>query len=545
MPKRYLVTSALPYANGTIHLGHIAGAYLPADVYCRWRRLMGDDVLFICGNDDYGVPITIAAEQEGLSPQQLTDRYYEINSKAFEGLGITFDIFSRTSTPEHIVTAQEFFTRLHDSGCISVQDGRQFYCESCARFLPDRYVEGICPECGAEGARGDQCEACGKWYETLTLKEPYCRSCKKPPVVKDTRHWYLALDKFQDRLRDWLDGCRGWREKVINFAKGWLEEGLRPRAITRDIDWGVPVPLEEAEGKVLYVWFDAPIGYVTFTRQYFRDRGNPEGWRDYWQSGECELIHFIGKDNIVFHALVFPATLMGQEDYILPTNVPANEFLTFGGEKGSKSKGNAVTVPEYLEKFPPDLIRYYLTINAPETKDANFSWEDFAARNNDELADVFGNLYHRIQTFAHRYFEGRVPADTPADSPVLNRIAQAKREVEEKMAAFEIKEAAKSVLALARWGNKFFDDEKPWVSRKEDIGRCAAAIAACLELCAALAVLTSPVMPFSAGRLREMLALPGAVDKSAWEKLGSPFFSKGHNLNNPVILFRKIEEVPQ
>ncbi len=543
MTKRYLVTSALPYANGVVHLGHIAGAYLPADFYTRWRRLRGDNVLFVCGNDDHGVPITIAAEKEGITPQELTDRYYKTNSQAFRDLGIEFDIFSRTSAPEHVSVAQEFFTKLHQTGEIFAQDGEQFYCEKCMRYLPDRYVEGICPACGAEGARGDQCEACGKWYEALTLKQPYCRDCKQTPIVKATRHWYLALDKYEDRLRDWLNTRENWRDKVLNFAKGWVNEGLRPRAITRDIDWGVPVPLDEAKGKVLYVWFDAPIGYVTFTQQYFAALGDPDGWKDWWQDDETDLIHFIGKDNIVFHALVFPATLMGQGGYVLPTNVPANEFLTFGGEKGSKSRGNAITVPEYLEKYPADMIRYYLTINAPETKDANFSWDDFAARNNDELADVFGNLYHRIQTFAHKYFDGEMPADVPKDSPLLQQVRSTKEKFDTLTGAFEIRDAMREVLTLARWGNKFFDEEKPWASRKEDINRCGAAIAACLELCAALAVLTWPCMPNAAQKLWAMLALDGDIDKDGWKRLGEPMLAKGHKLNKPEILFRKIETV--
>ncbi len=546
MAKRYLVTSALPYANGVVHLGHIAGAYLPADVYARWRRLRGDDVIYVCGNDDHGVPTTIAAEKEGLTPRELTDKYYDKNVEAFRGLDFSFDIFSRTSVPEHAKNSQQFFLNLHKAGYIVEKEGDQFYCEQCKRYLPDRYVLGTCPSCGTGGARGDQCENCGKWYETLALKDPYCRDCKTPPIVRKTRHWYFELEKFQEPLKKWLAGRKGWRDNVVNFAKGWLGEGLHSRAITRDIAWGVPVPLEEAKGKVLYVWFDAPIGYLTFTQQYFREKGEPEKWRDYWQSDDCDLIHFIGKDNIVFHALVWPAMLMGQENFILPSNIPANEFLTFGGEKGSKTRGNAITVPEYLEKFPADPLRYYLTINAPEAKDANFTWEDFAAKNNDDLADVFGNLYHRIQTFAHRYFKGRMPAGVSADAPVMKRIAETREKVDAHLEAFRIRDSLREVLNLGRWGNKFFDDEKPWVLRKEDNERCAGAIAQCLELCAALAIFTHPYMPHTAAKLWNMLGLAGetAPIPDAWNRLGTPLLAEGHELNKPDILFKKIETVP-
>lgn len=542
MPGKYLVTSALPYGNGPIHLGHIAGAYLPADVYVRYRRLRGDDVLYICGNDEYGVPATLAAEKEGLSNQELVDKYYAINKKAFEELGFSFDIYSRTTAPLHAELSRQFFLKLLNDGYIVQKEIEQLYCGNCSRFLPDRYVEGTCPFCRTEGARGDQCENCGKWYEARELANPVCKICGHTPGLRRTTHWFFELQKFAAPLREWLESRKNWRDSVRNFALGWLNDGLQERCITRDLDWGVPVPLDGAEGKALYVWFDAPIGYISFTKQYSEQIGRPDLWREYWENEDCELIHFIGKDNIVFHAVVWPAMLMGQRRYILPANVPANEFLTFGGEKGSKSRGNAVTVPQYLEKFPPDLIRYYLTANAPETKDSNFTWEDFIATNNSELADVFGNLFHRILTFAHKYFDGAMPAAVAEES--LREVRETKTRVEAAFEAFRMRDSLREVFALARWGNKFFDEEKPWATRKSDMERCRRAIAQCIELVGAIAILLAPYMPSSSGKLWRMLGFDGTPGPEQWGALGSPLFEPGHRLAQPEILFRKIEEIP-
>jgi len=544
MPGKFLVTSALPYGNGPIHLGHIAGAYLPADVYVRYRRIRGDDVLYVCGNDEYGVPTTLAAEKEGLSNQELVDKYYEINRKAFEGLEFSFDMYSRTSTAEHAELSQEFFLKLLRDGCIVQKEIEQLYCGKCSRFLPDRYVEGTCPFCKTGGARGDQCENCGKWYEARELMDPLCKICGHKPGLKKTTHWFFELQKFSGRLREWLESKEGWRDNVRNFALGWLNEGLQERCITRDLDWGVPVPLDGSAGKVLYVWFDAPIGYLSFTKQYSEQVGTPELWREYWENEDCELVHFIGKDNIVFHAIVWPAVLMGQGRYILPGNIPANEFLTFGGEKGSKSRGNAVTVPEYLEKFPPDLIRYYLTVNAPENSDSNFTWEDFAKKHNEELADTFGNLFHRILTFTHKYFDGAMPAGAAGEKAALGEIEATRRKVEAAFEAFHIRNSLREVLGLARWGNKFFDEEKPWTTRKSDRERCGRTIAQCLELIGALAVLLAPYMPASSAKLWRMLGFEGVPGPEQWSALGRPLFQEGHKLAEPEILFRKIEEIP-
>jgi methionyl-tRNA synthetase len=544
MAKKYLVTSALPYGNGPIHLGHIAGAYLPADVYCRYRRLRGDDVLYICGNDEHGVPTTLAAEKEGLTNQGLVDKYFNINKKAFEDLGFQFDIYSRTTLPEHAKLSQEFFLKLYNDGHIVQKEIEQLYCENCSRFLPDRYVEGVCPFCGKAGARGDQCENCGKWYEARELVQPQCKICGHTPGLRKTTHWFFELQKFSFALRQWLEGKKGWRDSVKKFALGWLDEGLQPRCITRDLDWGIPVPLEGAAGKVLYVWFDAPIGYVSFTKQYGERVGKPDLWREWWQDKETVLVHFIGKDNIVFHAVVWPAMLMGMQNYVLPADVPANEFLTFGGEKGSKSKGNAVTAPQYLEKFPADLVRYYLTINAPETKDSNFTWEDFARVNNDELADVFGNLFHRIFTFAHKYFEGKMPAGVDAGSGVMGEISATRARLEAAIETFHPRNSLAEVLQLARWGNKFFDEEKPWSTRKTDMARCTGTIAQCLELVAAIAIMLNPYMPEYSGRLWKMLGFEGKIGVEQWKALGRPLLKQGHALAAAEILFKKIEEIP-
>ena len=411
--KRILVTSALPYANGPIHLGHLAGAYLPADIFVRYKKLKKQEIVFICGSDEHGVPITILAEKRGLTPQQIVDEFHERNKKAFENFGIDFDNYSRTSLPAHHKTSQQFFLSLHKQGLLTEKTIEQFYCDQCQRFLADRYVEGTCPHCEKPGARGDQCESCGKWIDQTTLIEPVCAICGHTPELKSTSHWFLKLGDFQDKIADWLDSKTTWKSNVLNFCKGWLSDGLRDRAVTRDLKWGVQVPLEGYEDKVLYVWFDAPIGYISSTVEWAEKIGQPERWKDFWENEDTRLIHFIGKDNIVFHAIVWPAILMGHGEYILPSEIPANEFLNIEGEKLSTSKNYAVWLDEYLEKFKPDPLRYTLATNAPEAKDSDFSWKELQARNNNELADILGNFLNRNLTFLRKHFESKIPERNP------------------------------------------------------------------------------------------------------------------------------------
>lgn len=540
-----LVTSALPYANGPLHLGHLAGAYLPADIYVRYQRLQQRNVLYICGTDEHGVAITIAAEKQNKTPQAVADYYHALIRDALAGVGMSFDMFSRTTEPVHAEQTQEFFLRLLAQGLVVEKSERQFYCVPCKRFLPDRYVEGTCPHCGKPGARGDQCENCGKWIEQLQLVEPRCVVCGARPEIRETRHFYIPLGKFQDRLRAWLDTKTNWRENVRNFCYGWLKEGLEDRAITRDLAWGVPVPHPGYEGKVLYVWFDAPIGYISATRVWARQIGQPEAWKDYWLNPNTKLVHFIGKDNIVFHAIVWPAMLMGQEGYVLPADIPANEFLNFEGHKFSKSRGIGVLLHEYLEKFPPDPLRYAIAANMPESKDTDFFWKDFQTRNNSELADILGNFINRTLTFAQRYFDNHVPPAQELQEPDRRMLALLQAWPDKLAAAYEnyeIRRATKELMDLAREANKYFNDEEPWRTLKQDRGRCATTIHVCLQVCKALAVLMSPTLPFSAARAWRMLGLPGEVTKQVWRKTPIEPFPPHHRLGTPEILFTKIED---
>lgn len=535
---RYLVTSALPYANGPLHLGHLAGAYLPADIYVRYLRSCGEDVLYMCGTDEHGVPITITAEKMGLSPQEVVDRFHGVIEEDFGNFGISFDNFSRTTYSEHHRFAQGVFLDLLDKGLIVPRSMEQLYCESCGRFLPDRYIDGTCPRCGSEEARGDQCERCGTWLEPLELTDPRCSVCGAAPVVRETRHWFLRLDSFQEWLQQWLDGRQGWREGVLSYCRGWLRDGLRERAITRDIDWGVPVPLEEAEGKVLYVWFEALLGYISSTREYFRRRGEPEGWKRYWKDDETRLVHFIGKDNIVFHAVIEPSVLHGLGDYVLPWNVPANEFLNISGRKQSTSRGTAVWMRSYLESLPADPMRYALAINAPEHRDTDFSWDEFLARNN-ELADVLGNFANRTLKFAQRRFDGRVPDAEygPEEQALLEEARAAGEEIGGLIGRFRLKEACRQAMALARKGNVYFDRAKPWKTAKSDPERCAASIGCCLQLLDSLRVLFEPFLPFTAEKLGEILDSRELV----WSSIGGRNLPAGAALGEPEILFEKLE----
>ncbi len=551
---RTLVTSALPYANGRIHIGHLAGAYLPADTYVRYLRMRGDDVVFICGSDEHGVPITLRALEEGTSPQAVIDRFHQENEAAFAAVGVSFDIYGRTSWPEHHRLTQEFFRQLDAGGYIEKQRIQQYFSEKMGMFLPDRYVEGTCPRCASTDARGDQCDACGASYEVTELGSP--RSAVpgdgSTPVLRETQHWFLRLDRFQDTLTRWLEGKSDWRSNTRGTALSWLREGLRPRCVTRDTEWGVRIPVDdpEATGKRIYVWFDAPIGYVTNTQVWAQRRGKPDAWREYWQDPATRLIHFIGKDNIPFHAIIFPAMLLGQGNYILPDVVVANEYLNFlrAGEaaavKFSKSRKTVVEVGAIAEMYGADRVRYYLTAIAPEGADAEFSWNDFLHRTNGETADVLGNFIHRTLSFAAKNLEGRVPAAGAlgeADQRALLAIAEARDAVGGLIERFQFRQAQVAMLELARHGNRYFDEQQPWVTRKSDPVRCATAIHVCLQLVGALARLSAPFLPESAARLAAMLHMEGAHAPGAWARIGEERLAVGAAFEKPQILFPKLE----
>lgn len=541
--SRYLVTGALPYANGRLHIGHVAGAYLPADICVRFLRLTGQDVAFICGSDENGVAITLSAAREGVSPQDIIDRYHTSIKQSFEGMGIAFDIYARTHNDQHAATAQGFFTRLLEAGYIDARETEQMYCPTCQMFLPDRYVEGTCHHCKTPGAKGDQCEACGKVTDAVKLLEPKCVICHSTTLeVRSTKHWFFLLDKLQPKLESFIHETNWCRDNVRRFSKGLLEQGLMPRSITRDIEWGVPVPLADAEGKVLYVWFDAPIGYLSFTKELFEQRGDPEGWRPYWQNEDTKILHFIGKDNIVFHSIIWPAMLMGEGEYQLPHDVVANEFLNIKGAKTSTSRNYAVWVEEYLEKFAPDPLRYYLTAIAPEGSDSDFSWEDFQARNNNELANNIGNFIQRNLAFCQKYFDGIVPDPgtlSESATTMLTCIEEARTDIAALLTAHKYKAALERLMRFAQSGNQFLEQEQPWMTRKTDMAACAQAVHIGLRVVEALSVLMAPFLPFSAAKLREMLCLPTLQD-GAW---GADWLLKtGHTIGTPEVLFKKFED---
>ncbi|MBN2244139.1 MAG: methionine--tRNA ligase [Acidobacteria bacterium] len=544
-PQKLLVTAALPYANGPLHVGHLAGAYIPADVYVRYQRLKGADVLFICGSDEHGVPITILADKEGVTPKEIVDRYHSMISESFRRIGLGFDNYSRTSLPLHHKISRDFFLTLNRKGYITEKSVQQYYCSTCGRFLPDRYIEGECPHCHRQGARGDQCEACGRWHEPEQLIDPKCKVCGSHPELKTTKHWYFRLSQFQKQLEDWQASKSDWKSNVREFCSGWFQEGLTDRPITRDIDWGVPVPLPDAGGKVLYVWFDAPIGYISSSVEWAEKQGRPERWRDYWCDSETRLIHFIGKDNIVFHAINWPATLMGHGDFILPSQIPANEFLNIEGEKLSTSRNWAIWVDEFLEVLPPDPLRYYLEANAPESKDADFVWKDFQAHNNSELADVLGNLVNRCLTFTEKNFESRVPPAgvlEDADTALLAAIAQFAKKISYALENFQVRRAVSEMMDLARTGNKYFNDSAPWKSLKTDRQRCGTILNTTLQLLASLAVVMEPFLPFSAEKLWRMLNGPGTHRDQRWISIPDLRLPDNHPLGKREILFEKIED---
>ncbi len=583
--KRTTVTSALPYANGPVHIGHLAGVYVPADIYVRYLRLKKEDVLFIGGSDEHGVPITIRAKKEGITPQDIVDRYHTLIRDSFKEFGISFDVYGRTSSKIHHDTASDFFRKLYDKNEFIEKTSMQYYDEEAHTFLADRYITGECPRCHAEGAYGDQCEKCGSTLSPTELINPKSAISGSQPVMKETKHWYLPLDKHESWLRQWiledhkewrpnvygqckswldmglqpravsrylpldkheswlrqwiLEDHKEWRPNVYGQCKSWLDMGLQPRAVSRDLDWGIPVPVEGADGKVLYVWFDAPIGYISNTKELL-----PDSWEKWWKDPETRLIHFIGKDNIVFHCIVFPAMLKAEGSYILPDNVPANEFLNLEGDKISTSRNWAVWLHEYLQDFPgkQDVLRYVLTANAPETKDNDFTWKDFQARNNNELVAVYGNFVNRAMVLTNKYFDGKVPACgelNDYDRDTLKEFADVKAEVEKLLNVFKFRDAQKEAMNLARIGNKYLADTEPWKLAKTDMNRVATILNISLQLVANLAIAFEPFLPFSSEKLRHMLNM----ESFEWEQLGrTDLLSEGHQLNKPELLFEKIED---
>ena len=536
--KRNLVTTALPYANGPVHIGHLAGVYVPADIYVRYLRKKGEDVAFIGGSDEHGVPITIKAQKEGVTPQDIVDRYHKIIKDSFEELGISFDIYSRTSSKTHHDLSSAFFKKLYDEGKFIEKTSMQFYDEKAGQFLADRYIVGKCPHCGNERAYGDQCEACGTSLNATDLIDPVSAITGNKPELKETKHWYLPLDQYEGWLKEWiLEEHKEWKPNVYGQCKSWLDNGLQPRAVTRDLDWGVPVPIEGAEGKVLYVWFDAPIGYISATKDL-----TPE-WEKYWKDPETRMIHFIGKDNIVFHCIIFPAMLKAEGSYILPDNVPANEFLNLEGDKISTSRNWAVWLHEYLVEFhgKQDVLRYVLTANAPETKDNDFTWKDFQTRNNSELVAIYGNFINRTLVLTQKYFANRVPERgelTDYDKEVLAEIPQIVERVEKSLETFHFRDALKEAMNLARLGNKYLADTEPWKVIKTDERRVKTILNICLQISANLSTLMEPFMPFSSQKLREFMN----IDVIDWDKMGDGVIPAGHELGEAGLLFEKIED---
>jgi methionyl-tRNA synthetase len=516
MPNKYLVTSALPYANGKLHIGHLAGAYLPADIFVRYLRLKSADVIYVCGTDEHGAPISIKAEAEGVTPREIVDRYHASIKSSFEGFGISFDNFSGTARPPHAKLSQQFFTNLLEAGYITTKTIVQLYCENDRRFLADRYVEGVCPYCGADGARGDQCDACGKLIDATKLVEPRCKICGSKPVIRETTHWFLNLPKFEPQLREWLKTKETyWKDNVFRFIWSWLDEGLIERAITRDIDWGVPVPLPEAQGKVLYVWFDAPIGYISSTIEWAEKIGEPDRWKDYWFDPATKMVHFIGKDNIPFHTIIWPALLLAQkEQYVMPWDVPANEFLNLEGQKVSTSRNWAVWADEFLEAFDGELLRYVLAANAPENKDCDFSWKDFQTRVNGELANILGNLANRVLTFGKKQFGEAVAAIPGADSQAtLEAVRKITFDIDEAFETYQVRKAVRLAMDIARIGNKWFDERQPWAKVKTDRAHAEETIWTGCEILRLLSVVLSPIIPRSMLRLREQL---GITEAPSW-----------------------------
>lgn len=544
--KRYTLTAALPYTNGPIHIGHLAGVYVPADIYARYLRLQDKDVAFICGSDEHGVAISIRAKKEGVSPKEIIDKYDTLIKDSFQKLGISFDNYSRTSAPIHHETAASFFKNMHDEGQFIEQTTEQLFDTSANQYLADRFVTGTCPKCNHPEAYGDQCEQCGSSLNATDLIDPKSTLSGNVPELKATKHWFLPLDQYEDFIREWIiEGHKkDWKPNVYGQVKSWIDDGLKPRAVTRDLDWGISVPLEDAEGKVLYVWFDAPIGYISSTKEWAAREG--KDWKPYWQDKETELVHFIGKDNIVFHCIIFPAILKAAKDYILPTNVPANEFLNLEGNKISTSKNWAVWLHEYLEEFPgqEDVLRYVLTANAPETKDNDFTWKDFQARNNNELVAIFGNFINRAVVLTHKYYQGEVPNPNELleqDKQALEEMTKFPSKIGDSIEKYRFREASQEMINLARLGNKYLAEEEPWKKIKENPERVPTIMYVALQIAAALSALSSPFLPFSAGKLRTILSIKKPLK---WDHITQkkPLLVTGHLVGKQELLFSKIED---
>lgn len=558
-PNRYTITAALPYTNGPVHIGHLAGVYVPADIYARYQRLQNKDVAFICGSDEHGVAITLKAKKEGITPQEVVDKYHTIIKKSFEDFGISFDNYSRTSAEIHHKTASEFFKKVYDAGQFIEEITEQLFDEEANQFLADRFVIGTCPKCGHEEAYGDQCENCGTSLNATDLINPRSVISGNKPVLKKTKHWFLPLDRYEDFLREWIlvDHKKDWKTNVLGQCKSWIDDGLRPRAVTRDLDWGIPVPVEGADGKVLYVWFDAPIGYISSTKEWAEREG--KNWEDYWKDDNTKLLHFIGKDNIVFHCIIFPAMLKAEGSYILPENVPANEFLNLEGNKISTSKNWAVWLHEYLEDFPnqQDVLRYTLTANAPETKDNDFTWADFQARNNNELVAIFGNFINRVMVLTDKYYGGIVPEPatfSEIDEQTLNELKAYPAVIASSIERYRFREAQAELMNVARLGNKYLADEEPWKTIKTDEERTKTVMYIALQIASALAILSEPFLPFTSEKLKNMLNVrsspstalrTGSVEISlGWNDVSSKseLLKPGHKINKAELLFSKIED---
>lgn len=550
-PKRYTITAALPYTNGPIHIGHLAGVYVPADIYARYQRMQGEDVLFVCGSDEHGVPITIKAKKEGVTPQDVVDKYHTIIKKSFEDFGISFDNYSRTSAKIHHDTASEFFENLYKNDKFIEEVTEQLYDPEANQFLADRFVVGTCPKCGNEESYGDQCESCGTSHNATDLINPKSAISGAKPILKETKHWFLPLDQYEDYLKDWIlkDHKKDWKTNVYGQCKSWIDDGLRPRAVTRDLDWGIPVPVKGADGKVLYVWFDAPIGYISATKEWAQANG--KDWEPYWKNEDTKLLHFIGKDNIVFHCIIFPSMLKAEGSYIMPDNVPANEFLNLEGNKLSTSKNWAVWLHEYLEDFPgqQDVLRYALTANAPETKDNDFTWADFQARNNNELVAVFGNFINRVVVLTNKYYGGDVPQPSTyseIDEQTLTELKTYPDVIASSLERYRFREAQKLLMDVARLGNKYLADEEPWKTAKTDAERTKTVMYVALQIAAALATLSEPFLPFTSNKLKDILNLTSqdSAERNSWNDISSKnaLLPAGHQINKAELLFSKIED---
>lgn len=541
MQKRKMITAALPYANGPVHIGHLAGVYVPADVFARFQRRLGNDVAFICGSDEHGIPITIRAKKEGVTPQDIVDKYHTIIKKSFSDLGISFDEYSRTSSENHKKTSQDFFLKMYEKGKFTEEVSEQYYDEQAGEFLADRYIVGTCPNCGNENAYGDQCEKCGSTLSPSELINPKSALSGNIPVLKETKNWYLPLNEYEDFLNEWiLEGHKDdWKPNVYGQVKSWLNDGLKPRAMTRDLNWGVQVPLPDAEGKVLYVWFDAPIGYISFTKEWAEKNG--KNWKDYWQSEDSDLIHFIGKDNIVFHCIIFPAMMKAHGDYIMPTNVPAFEFLNLENDKISTSRNWAVWAHEYVEEFPgqQDVLRYALLSSAPETKDNNFTWKDFQTKNNSELVGIFGNFINRVAVLIHKYYDGVIPAGNE-NAEELAEISKTAKEINEYLSKYEFRNALSALMNLARFGNQYLQTEEPWKTIKDNPKKAASSLFVGTQIAVALAQLCEPFMPFSSEKLLKMFN----TEKISWQEVENVqvLVKIGHQINEASLLFSKIED---